>query len=118
MSARERRKQPQRVRAHRRKVGLTATEPTPRDCERRSSVADVGAILASQGAAPTPEAVGVYQAHKLGRLEGQTVVAELMPLPSRNACEWIYSAVAGVPGLLTREAYVEGFGQDLKAPGS
>src|SRR3954465_2211844 len=63
-------------------------------------------VLASQGTTPTSEAVRSYQANELGHLGSSTVLAELMPLPSRNVKSWIYSRVAGVPHLKTRQAYV------------
>jgi len=66
-------------------------------------------ILALEGKVPTPDVVREYQAHQFGRLDGQTVIAELMPLPCRNVSDWIYSAVNGVPELITREAYVDAY---------
>lgn len=65
----------------------------------------VRVVLASQGIEPTPEVVRKYQAQRFGCANEQTVIAELMPLPSRSLSDWIYAAT-GVPGLETRDAYV------------
>jgi hypothetical protein len=62
-------------------------------------------MLASHGVAPTSDAVRRYQSDHFGSAKGETVIAELMPLPSRSITDWIYSAT-GVPGLETREAYL------------
>lgn len=64
-------------------------------------------VLAAKGISPTIDAVRNYQAHRFGRLNEGTVIAELMPLPSRNVSHWIYSALTDVPGLHTREAYLQ-----------
>lgn len=65
-------------------------------------------LLASQGVAPTIEAIRRYQATRFAVRNQQTVIAELMPLPSRNVSEWIYAAT-GVPGLETRQAYMRAY---------
>jgi hypothetical protein len=62
-------------------------------------------MLASQGIVPTPDAVRRYQSAHFGSAKGETVIAELMPLPSRSITDWIYSE-SGVPGLETRESYL------------
>ena len=63
--------------------------------------------LAAQGITPDTEAVRTYQAQKFGCVAGGTVIAELMPLPSRNISQWIYSTLGGVPGIETREQDLE-----------
>jgi hypothetical protein len=61
--------------------------------------------LASEGIEATPDVVRRYQASRFACANGQTVIAELMPLPSRNVSEWIYSAT-GLPALASRDSYV------------
>src|SRR5262245_27460390 len=39
-------------------------------------------------------------------MSGGSVIAELMPLPSRNISRWIYSSLSEVPGLESRETYI------------
>jgi hypothetical protein len=62
-------------------------------------------MLASQGRVPTADSVRQYQSQRFGSTAGETVIAELMPLPSRSIGDWIYAATA-VPGLETRADYV------------
>jgi hypothetical protein len=61
--------------------------------------------LAIEGREPTTAAIRDYQARELGHLGGTTVVAELMPLPSRNVSTWIYSQL-GMPTLSSRHSYL------------
>jgi hypothetical protein len=63
-------------------------------------------VLASQGQRIDPESVRRHQAEKFGSMPGGSVMAELMPLPSRNISQWIYSSLTDVPGLESREAYL------------
>lgn len=62
--------------------------------------------LASQRYASDDSAVRAYQANRFARLNGGTMIAELMPLPSRNVAKWIYSSLNDVPGLQSRRAYL------------
>jgi hypothetical protein len=64
-------------------------------------------FLAFNGTPISTKVVREYQASAFGTRHGDTVIAELMPLPSRNVSEWIYSGIAGVPALATREAYTQ-----------
>lgn len=66
----------------------------------------VRVVLAAQGQATDSESVRRHQAETFGRTAGGSVIAELMPLPSRNISEWIYSSLSAVPGLESREAYL------------
>ncbi len=63
-------------------------------------------VLAAQGQATDPESVRRHQAETFGCTAGGSVIGELMPLPSRNISEWIYSSLSAVPGLESREAYL------------
>ena len=63
--------------------------------------------LTAQGITPDTESVRMYQAQKFGCVGGGTVIAEMMPLPSRNLSQWIYSSLTGILGLETREQYVQ-----------
>jgi hypothetical protein len=62
-------------------------------------------LLASKGTETTSDAVRFYQSKRFGAVTGESMIAELMPLPSRSVSDWIY-APTGVPGLETRDAYV------------
>jgi hypothetical protein len=47
-------------------------------------------VLAVQQEPQTTDMVRTYQREKLGRLDGDTCLLELLPLPSRSTGEWIY----------------------------
>jgi hypothetical protein len=63
-------------------------------------------LLAAQGQPTDSESVRRHQAEKFGCTSGGSVIAELMPLPSRNISEWIYSSLTDVPNLDSRESYL------------
>lgn len=50
-------------------------------------------MLTLDGVPPTRETIRVYQAEKLGRREGTTLLAELMPLPRPLASGWEYAGI-------------------------
>lgn len=61
--------------------------------------------LAARGQAVTPAAVREYQTKRFARTGGETLIAELFPLPSRSIGHWIYSELQSLPHLKTRESY-------------
>lgn len=65
-------------------------------------------VLASRGESATEKAVREYQATKLGRVGGDTLLGELMPLPKSKLKAWPYEVFCGdVPYLATKDAYGE-----------
>ncbi len=66
--------------------------------------------LALEGREPNTESVRRFQADSLGQNGGSTLIAELMPLPSRNLRQWIYANLE-MPELETRDAYQANFVQ-------
>ena len=62
-------------------------------------------VLSHQGVPPTTDDVRVYQRDKLGRLESETCLLELLPLPSPSTREWLYSSHSTLPQLATRQSY-------------
>jgi hypothetical protein len=65
-------------------------------------------VLASRGIEATPERIRRYQAEAFATAGGETMIGELMPLPSRTVSDWIYGAT-GIPSLSTRTEYVRRF---------
>lgn len=63
-------------------------------------------LLAAQRQVVDTESVRYHQAEKFGCASGESVIADLMPLPSRNVSTWIYSSLIGVPDLESRESYL------------
>ena len=66
----------------------------------------VRVVLASQGQPIDSDSVRRHQAETFGRMAGGSVIAELMPLPSRNISQWIYSSLGAAPELQSRDAYL------------
>lgn len=64
-------------------------------------------LLAAEGRAATTETVRRYQAERLGRLDGESAVVELLPLPSPSIGHWHYGAWSSLPTLRDRAAYLE-----------
>jgi hypothetical protein len=50
------------------------------------------------------EIIRNFQKDKLGRIEGNNFLLELLPLPNKNMSEWLYGCL-GIPTLMTREIY-------------
>lgn len=48
-----------------------------------------------------------YQSEKLGRTDGETLMLELLPLPSKSTDKWIYDEYSGIECLQSRERYEE-----------
>ena len=46
-----------------------------------------------------------YQKEKLGRINGDNCLLELMPLPSPNFSAWIYSSISSIPYLSNRQVF-------------
>lgn len=62
-------------------------------------------VLAVHGLEASAEAVKEYQRTDFGRVGKETLIAELLPLPSRSVGDWIYGDISDLPYLMTREAY-------------
>jgi len=62
-------------------------------------------LLLSRGIADTDEAILDYQRNHLGRNDGETCVAELLPLPSPSIKEWRYSNWSELHWLSSRDCY-------------
>lgn len=65
--------------------------------------------LSFQGVQSSHEAIRGHQAARFGCADGGSVIAELMPLPSRSTTEWIYRDIGDVAALCNRETYVAEF---------
>jgi len=62
-------------------------------------------VLSHQGVTPTTDEVRAYQRDKLGRLESETCLLELLPLPSPSTNQWLYGSHSMLPQLATRKRY-------------
>lgn len=62
-------------------------------------------VLAARGLEASADSVKEYQRTEFGRVGKDTLIAELLPLPSRSVGDWIYGEIADLPYLRTREAY-------------
>lgn len=62
-------------------------------------------LLSSEGWTPTTEQVRDYQRTSLGRLIGNTYLAELFPLPSPSLGHWLYAEHSTLPYLVNRKTY-------------
>lgn len=60
-------------------------------------------ILWLEGQEPTRKEVRQYQAEQLGRSHGQTLLAELMPIPKPNVRQWPYEVT--IPQFGSRDDY-------------
>jgi len=63
-----------------------------------------------KGLTPTTEDVRTYQKNHLGRLDGETCLAELMPLPSPSISHWLYQNISSLPELRSRDEYLQHWG--------
>lgn len=61
-------------------------------------------ILAAEGRPSESEAVRTYQRNLLGRLNGESALIELMPLPSPSTAQWLYGT-AGLEMIRDRASY-------------
>src|SRR5690606_10436181 len=61
-------------------------------------------MLAMEEIAPTRENIRDYQAQCLGRREGTTLLAELMPIPRPTVAGWEYADI--IPQILDLEHYL------------
>ena len=64
-----------------------------------------------KGRSPQTEDIREYQKTQLGNHDGETCLAELMPLPSPATKHWLYSKVSDIRGLKSRESYVRNWGR-------
>lgn len=60
-------------------------------------------MLLLAGTEPTTDLVRHYQAHRLGRLDGETLLTELLPIASPNAGMWDYASL--LPSFPDRRTY-------------
>ena len=68
----------------------------------------IRSILAYHGASANRVDIKRYQAKHLGRTDGETLLLDLMPLPSPSTGTWPYS-MSGIPNLETRNSYKKTF---------
>lgn len=64
-------------------------------------------VLGAQYKHPSLEQVKKYPRDSLGRLDGDTCLLELQPLPSPSTREWVYSRYSNLPYLKNREIYID-----------
>lgn len=72
-------------------------------------------VLAARGIEPTPAAVRAYQNERFAQAGGETLIAELFPLPSVSVGHWIYADIGAVPYLKTRREYLAALRQGRMA---
>ncbi|RLA40359.1 MAG: hypothetical protein DRR42_25970 [Gammaproteobacteria bacterium] len=63
-----------------------------------------------KGLTPNTEDVRTYQKTHLGRSNGETCLAELMPLPSPSTNHWLYPRISSLSELRTRKDYMRHWG--------
>jgi hypothetical protein len=62
-------------------------------------------MLRLEGKEPTTDNIRSYQAERLGRFSGNTLLAELMPIPKPKVKRWDYEEL--IPQFASREEYYE-----------
>jgi hypothetical protein len=62
-------------------------------------------VLSAEGQKITLDAVRAYQKKHLGRVEENTCLLELLPLPSPSTRAWLYARHSSLPSLRDRETY-------------
>ncbi len=62
-------------------------------------------VLAMKGDLPTANQIRDYQRDCLGRMDGDTCLLELLPLPSPSTRRWIYGDHSQLPYLVDRDSY-------------
>lgn len=72
----------------------------------------VRALLRAKGQEVTNNAIRKYQGQNLARLESETCLLELLPLPSPNTGEWLYSAYSKLQNLVDRYGYRNCYARD------
>jgi hypothetical protein len=63
--------------------------------------------LIAQGKSPSLDDIRTYQRDRMGRVDGDMCLLELLPLPSPSTGHWRYSAFSSLPYLTTRSTYME-----------
>jgi hypothetical protein len=63
--------------------------------------------LEDQGKPPSLRDIKAYQRDRMGRLDGDVCLLELLPLPSPSTGQWRYTASPLLPYLDTRAAYMD-----------
>jgi hypothetical protein len=64
-------------------------------------------VLTAKGQPCDRESVREYQKRELGRMDGETCLVELLPLPSPGTNAWLYRDHSSLPYLADRQAYRE-----------
>lgn len=64
-------------------------------------------LLSSQGINPTQEMVRTYQSEQFARVNSETCILELLPLPSRSISHWIYADYSFLEILQNRQTYIK-----------
>lgn len=64
-------------------------------------------FLSSQGINPTQEMVRTYQSEQFARVNSETCILELFPLPSRSISHWIYANYSSLETLQNRQTYTD-----------
>ena len=64
-------------------------------------------FLSSQGINPTSEMVRTYQSEQFARVNSETCILELLPLPSPSIKDWIYAHHSSLKILQNRQTYME-----------
>jgi hypothetical protein len=62
-------------------------------------------ILSADGQPCNTDTIRTYQKNRLGTLDGDTCLLELLPLPSPNTSAWLYRENSTLPYLIDRAAY-------------
>jgi hypothetical protein len=62
-------------------------------------------VLAARRSEVSAPLIRSYQVDSFARSNGETLITELLLLPSRSVGDWIYSQLAGIPMLGSRDAY-------------
>lgn len=64
-------------------------------------------LTVDRGEPPTLDEIKQYQGLRLGRLDGDNCLVELLPLPSPKTSVWLYPQMSNLDYLQTRKAYRE-----------
>lgn len=67
-------------------------------------------IYGIKGFSPQTDDIREYQRTQLGRFNGETCLAELMPLPSPSSNHWLYPEISALPELKSRKSYLRHWG--------
>jgi hypothetical protein len=62
-------------------------------------------VLAARRSEVSTTLIRSYQVDSFARSSGETLITELLPLPSRSIGDWIYGQLDSIPMLVDRETY-------------